>query len=247
MSNPQNVVFGYVIQVLEKLNIPYMIGGSVAAIVYGEPRLTLDMDVVIDLKETQAKDFVGQFGPEYYVNFESIIEAIKNKLIALAKKPHLDNYQKLYDFLGKLVKRDINNQQVAIILKDIIFKRNSSDSVIALPPSGLKDAYSKTIKKVTGIVVAITDAPENILKRITFYDIDSKLIQKELSDEETAYHLKEIKKDITYFGKTYKRAHVMVDIAGLSIENSVSRIQDTVQSYFGDAFERKYQEWKTRD
>jgi len=79
MSNPQNVVFGYVIQVLEKLNIPYMIGGSVAAIVYGEPRLTLDMDVVIDLKETQAKDFVGQFGPEYYVNFESIIEAIKNK------------------------------------------------------------------------------------------------------------------------------------------------------------------------
>ena len=135
----------------------------------------------------------------------------------------------------------------AIALKDIIFKRNSSDSVIALPPSGLKDAYSKTIKKVTGIVVAITDAPENILKRITFYDIDSKLIQKELSDEETAYHLKEIKKDITYFGKTYKRAHVMVDIAGLSIENSVSRIQDTVQSYFGDAFERKYQEWKTRD
>jgi shikimate kinase len=120
----------------------------------------------------------------------------------------------------------------AVVLKDIIFKRNSSDSVIALPPSGLKDAYSRTIKKVEGVVVAITDTPENILKRITFYDIDSKLIQKELSDKETAYYLKEIKKDITYFGKTYKRAHLMVDIAGLSIENSVSRIQDAVQSYF---------------
>jgi shikimate kinase len=119
----------------------------------------------------------------------------------------------------------------AVVLKDIIFKRNSSDSVIALPPSGLKDAYSRTIKKVEGVVVAITDTPENILKRITFYDIDSKLIQKELSDKETAYYLKEIKKDITYFGKTYKRAHLMVDIAGLSIENSVSRIQDAVQSY----------------
>jgi shikimate kinase len=118
----------------------------------------------------------------------------------------------------------------AVVLKDIIFKRNSSDSVIALPPSGLKDAYSRTIKKVEGVVVAITDTPENILKRITFYDIDSKLIQKELSDKETAYYLKEIKKDITYFGKTYKRAHLMVDIAGLSIENSVSRIQDAVHT-----------------
>jgi shikimate kinase len=104
--------------------------------------------------------------------------------------------------------------------------------VIALPPSGLKDAYSRTIKKVEGVVVAITDTLENILKRITFYDIDSKLIQKELSDKEKAYHLKEIKKDITYFGKTYKRAHLMVDTAGLSIEDSVSRIQDAVQSYF---------------
>jgi shikimate kinase len=84
---------------------------------------------------------------------------------------------------------------------------------------------------VEGVVVAITDTPENILKRISFYDIDSKLIQKELSEKEKAYHLKEIKKDITYFWKTYKRAHVMIDIAGLSIEDGVSKIGDAVQSY----------------
>jgi shikimate kinase len=119
----------------------------------------------------------------------------------------------------------------AVVLKDIIFKRNSSNSVIALPPSGLKDAYSRTIKKAGGFVVTITDRPENILKRITFYDIDSRLIQKELSDKEAAYQLKEIKKDITYYGKTYKRAHLMVDIAGLSIEDSVSKLEDAIRSY----------------
>ena len=119
-----------------------------------------------------------------------------------------------------------------VVLKEIIFKRNSSNSVIALPPSGLKDAYSRTIKNTECTVVAITDTPENILKRIAFYDIDSNPVQKTLTDKEMAYYLKEIKKDITYFGKTYKRAHLMVDIAGLSIENSVSRIQDAVQSYF---------------
>jgi shikimate kinase len=100
--------------------------------------------------------------------------------------------------------------------------------VIALPPSGLKDAYLGTIKKVECIVVAITDTPENIQKRITFYDVDSKPIDKHLTDKEKTYYLKE---DISWFGKTYKRAHLFVDIAGLSIEDSVTRIRDAIQSY----------------
>jgi shikimate kinase len=120
----------------------------------------------------------------------------------------------------------------AVVLNDIIFKRDSSDSVISLPPSGLMDAYMRAIRKAAGcLVVAITDTPENILKRITFYDIDSRPIQRELNDREATYQLKEIKKDMTYFGKTYKRAHLVVDIAGQSIEDSVSTIKDTIQSY----------------
>ncbi|MBI5123260.1 LCP family protein [Candidatus Roizmanbacteria bacterium] len=63
---------------------------------------------------------------------QKTIEAIKNKLIAFAKKPNLDNYQKLYDLLDKLVKKDINNQQVAIILKNIILKRNFKQEKIIL-------------------------------------------------------------------------------------------------------------------
>jgi len=36
--------FTYVIDVLERLDIPYMVVGGFAAIFYGEPRLTLDVD-----------------------------------------------------------------------------------------------------------------------------------------------------------------------------------------------------------
>ena len=78
MSSEQQV-FTFVIDILEKTKIPYMIGGSVAAIVYGEPRMTLDMDVVVDIRTEQVKQFVSAFGPEYYVNSESILEAIKNQ------------------------------------------------------------------------------------------------------------------------------------------------------------------------
>ena len=42
-------VFSEVIQKLESKNIPYMVVGSVASMVYGEPRMTHDMDLVLDI------------------------------------------------------------------------------------------------------------------------------------------------------------------------------------------------------
>ena len=73
----QGDFFAYVIDILEELNIPYMITGSVASMAYGEPRLTLDMDVVIDLSKEIASDFCGKFSDDFYVDLESILEAIR--------------------------------------------------------------------------------------------------------------------------------------------------------------------------
>ena len=44
-----------------------MIVGSVASIVYGEPRLTKDMDLVIEVSQSDSKTFFESFPfPEYY-------------------------------------------------------------------------------------------------------------------------------------------------------------------------------------
>lgn len=53
---------------LERLALPYCITGSVAASVYGEPRLTADIDVVLLLKAQDVPAFQAAF-PEadYYV------------------------------------------------------------------------------------------------------------------------------------------------------------------------------------
>jgi hypothetical protein len=69
-------IFLEVINTLEHLNIPYMIGGSVAAIAYGEPRLTLDMDVIVKINAEQAKKLSNSFGQEYYVSLDSILDAL---------------------------------------------------------------------------------------------------------------------------------------------------------------------------
>ena len=43
---------------LEALGIRYMVTGSVAAMGYGEPRLTNDVDVVVDLSAGDVRGFV---------------------------------------------------------------------------------------------------------------------------------------------------------------------------------------------
>jgi len=54
------------VAVLERLQIPYLITGSVAAMAYGEPRLTNNIDVVVDLDEAHVAPFAAQFPRDEY-------------------------------------------------------------------------------------------------------------------------------------------------------------------------------------
>lgn len=56
-----------IVMVLEDLVIPYAIGGSVASIAYGEPRATLDIDIVIDIETADVARLAGRFDPDAYM------------------------------------------------------------------------------------------------------------------------------------------------------------------------------------
>jgi hypothetical protein len=72
--------FTYVVQVLERLGIPYMVVGGFAATLYGEPRLTLDVDIVADVKQEHVAPFVAAFPiPSYYVSEEGIQDSIRRR------------------------------------------------------------------------------------------------------------------------------------------------------------------------
>jgi len=72
--------FTYVIEVLEQLEIPYMVVGGFAAIFYGEPRLTIDMDIVVDMKWNHIGPFVAAFPiPDYYVSEEGICDSLQRR------------------------------------------------------------------------------------------------------------------------------------------------------------------------
>lgn len=61
-------------------DIEYLLVGSVASAAYGEPRLTLDIDVVAALTAAQLPRFLSFFhAPEYYVSADAAAEAVRKE------------------------------------------------------------------------------------------------------------------------------------------------------------------------
>ena len=70
----------YAIGVLEDQGLTYMIVGSFASIAYGEPRLTHDIDIVIQLAGEQVEPLCDAFpDPEFYVSLSAAREAVAAK------------------------------------------------------------------------------------------------------------------------------------------------------------------------
>ena len=90
---------------------------------------------------------------------------------------------------------------------------------------------SVVIKKTQGLKVTLLDKPERILDRIVFYDVDSSPMDKRLTNEERPLYLKEIKKNITYFKKSYTRADLQVSIEDMDVEQAAHHILAQLKVY----------------
>jgi shikimate kinase len=112
-------------------------------------------------------------------------------------------------------------------LKHLLSRDDSRHCVIALPPSGLMGGYWTVVNKTRDAAIAVLkDTPENIFKRITFYDVESRPIQKNLTAREKRHYLGQIRRDITYFSRSFQRAHVSVDITGCGPDEAARKVKD---------------------
>jgi hypothetical protein len=79
---------------LEGAGIGYMLTGSVALSYYAEPRMTRDVDLVVELAGTAPASIVALFTPDYYVSEDDVARAIAARgmfnLLHLAKVVKLD-------------------------------------------------------------------------------------------------------------------------------------------------------------
>jgi hypothetical protein len=70
----------FVARVIEDMGLRYFVTGSTATIFYGEPRLTNDIDVVVELPISQTAEFCRRFPPqEFYVSETAARQAALGK------------------------------------------------------------------------------------------------------------------------------------------------------------------------
>ena len=73
----QDELLRYAMDVLERQGLTYMLVGSLASGVYGEPRLTQDIDIVVELSADRVAGLCTAFpAPEYYVSEQAAREAV---------------------------------------------------------------------------------------------------------------------------------------------------------------------------
>ncbi len=152
-----------------------------------------------------------------FFDLDSEIERYFNESISHIQSQFLSDY--LY------------RKGVSKVLRRIIEENKNNNFVMALPPGGLRDWYYKELKKTNPLIIALNDSPENILKRITFYDDDSIKIEKKLNKQERQYYLRDIEKDIAYFGKYYANADYRVNINGLTIQESIKKLKALISTH----------------
>jgi hypothetical protein len=75
----QELVLRDVVDRFGRLGIPYMLTGSIALIWYAMQRMTNDIDIVVEITETDAQRIVAEFEKDFYVPIESVREAIRRK------------------------------------------------------------------------------------------------------------------------------------------------------------------------
>jgi hypothetical protein len=62
---------------LEACGLRYLVGGSVASSLGGEPRTTLDVDMVVAMAEQDVDRFLAELGSEFYADDAAIRRAIR--------------------------------------------------------------------------------------------------------------------------------------------------------------------------
>ena len=77
LSEPLQVTLK-VVKAFEQLEIPYLIGGSLASAVHGIVRATMDADLVADIPSSHILPLVALLKDEFYIDAEMILDAIQH-------------------------------------------------------------------------------------------------------------------------------------------------------------------------
>jgi hypothetical protein len=108
-----------VVQALEAAGVRYLVGGSLASSICGEPRSTLDVDLVVALTDADIQDVVAGLEAEFHVDSDALERAVREK--SSANLIHLKTSMKVDLFImggSPIDEKQMNRRQRLKVDKD---------------------------------------------------------------------------------------------------------------------------------
>lgn len=108
-----------VVRTLDQLGIPYVLGGSLASSLVGEPRATADIDLAIRIAPEDVRALVEAVEPEFYISEEAANDAVRRS--ASFNLVHLESVTKVDLFVlgdGILDRRQMARRVRVLVRED---------------------------------------------------------------------------------------------------------------------------------
>ena len=116
-----------VVEILERLGVPYHLGGSFASSIHGIPRQTQDIDVVVDLSVSKAAELCRLVEGEFYVAAETARRAVDHR--SSFNLIHLRSAIKVDLFIKGRKPFHITGSQTATVASDVTMRRIPKSSI----------------------------------------------------------------------------------------------------------------------
>jgi hypothetical protein len=168
-----------VVDVLESLRIPYLLGGSLAGSLHGIPRATLDADLVVDFGLRHVGPFTAALAGDFYMDSGAMREAVRNR--SSFKVIHLQT----------LFKVDV------YILKEDDFSRNEMDR-----------REKVGIEEETGNNLFVASAEDTLLHKLFWFQAGGGVSERQWRDVMGILRVQGEKLDGTYLDKMAKSTGV---------------------------------------
>ena len=135
--------------------------------------------------------------------------------------------------ISKLMEKCFNDyeyrQKVKHILPQILLE-NKDNMVIAMPPFGLFREFLTIFREHNDVLtVALKDKAKNILSRTFFTDDDDNIINEEIiNDGNRHLYYEEIKKDISYYYTSLRKADLQFNINGMNANDATKLLAEQI-------------------
>jgi hypothetical protein len=159
-------VLRIVTQRLNKANVSYMVSGSIAANYYTIPRMTRDIDIVIELQRVAIDKFISLFQGDFYIDKEMIErEVLRQGIFNLIHNQYVVKVDFIIRKSSEYCRAEFARRKQVLIDKSYMWFTSPEDLVIA-KLLWAKDSLSEMqLKDVENLIKTVQDLDRNYIDK----------------------------------------------------------------------------------